>query len=64
MLSYSVLTTYKKLWKFDIFYGQAYNMSFHQKLESVQYNACLTITGAIRGTSKGKRYQELGFELL
>ena len=24
--------------------------SFHQKLESIQYNAALAITGAIRGT--------------
>ena len=23
----------------DILYDQAYNMSFHQKLESIQYNA-------------------------
>ena len=40
----------------DILYDQAYNMSFHQKLESIQYNACLAITGAIRGTSKEKLY--------
>ena len=31
----------------DILYDQAYNMSFHQKMESIQYNACLAITGAI-----------------
>ena len=48
----------------DILYDQAYNMSFHHKLESIQYNACLTITGAIRGTSKEKLYQELGLESL
>ena len=48
----------------DIFYDQAYNMSFHQKLESIQYNACLAITGAIRGTSKEKLYQEIGLESL
>ena len=36
----------------DILYDQAYNMSFRQKLESTQYNACLAITGAIRGKSK------------
>ena len=48
----------------DILYDQAYNMSFHHKLESVQYNACLAITGAIRGTSKEKLYQELGLESL
>ena len=36
----------------DIIYEKAYNSFFHQKIESVQYNACLEITGAIRGTSK------------
>ena len=36
----------------DIIYDQAYNTSFHQKLERLQYNACLAITGAIRGTSR------------
>ena len=34
------------------------------KIESVQYNAALAITGAIRGTSKEKLYQELGLEFL
>ena len=48
----------------DILYDEAYNMSFHQKMESIQYNACLAITGAIRGTSKEKIYQELGLESL
>ena len=36
----------------DILYDQAYNASFHQKLEKVRYNACIAITGAIRGTLK------------
>ena len=48
----------------DIVYDQAYNESFHQKLESIQYNASLAITGAIRGTSREKLYQELGLESL
>ena len=48
----------------DILYDQAYNMSFHQNLEPIQYNACLTITGAIRGTSKEKLYQEISLESL
>ena len=48
----------------DIIYDQAHNASFHQKLESLQYNACLAITGAIRGSSREKIYQELGFESL
>ena len=36
----------------DILLAQIYNSSFHEKLESVQYNACLALTGAIRGSSK------------
>ena len=41
-----------------------YNTSFHQRLESLQYNAALAITGVIRGTSKEKLYNELGLESL
>ena len=37
---------------------------FHQIIESVQGNATLAITGAVRGTSREKLYQELGFESL
>ena len=48
----------------DIFYDQAYNMSFDHKLESSQYNACFAIAGAIRGISKERLYQELGLESL
>ena len=48
----------------DILDDQLYNKSFHEKLESVHYNACLAITGAIRCTSMGKLYQELGLESL
>ena len=48
----------------DVLYDQAFNASFHEKLESIQYNACLALTGAIRGTSKEKIYQELGLESL
>ena len=48
----------------DILYDQAYKMSFHEKLESIQYIACLTITGAIQGSSKEKPYKELGLESL
>ena len=31
----------------DIIYDPAYNLSFHQKYESIQYNAALALTGAI-----------------
>ena len=45
-------------------YDQTCNASFHQKLELLQYTACLAITGAIRGTSREKLYEELGLESL
>ena len=48
----------------DVIYDQPNLSSLANKIESVQYNAALAITGAIRGTSKAKLYQELGFESL
>ena len=48
----------------DILYDQKFNNSFRERLESIQYNATLAITGAIRGSSREKLYQELGFESL
>ena len=33
-------------------------------METIQFNACLAITGAIRGTSREKILQELGLESL
>ena len=38
----------------DVLYDQAFNNLFKEKLESIQYNACLALTRAIRGTSKEK----------
>ena len=48
----------------NIIYDQAYNSAFHDKLGSVQYNACLAITGEIRGTSTEKPYLKLSLESL
>ena len=48
----------------DIIYDQAYNVSFHQKLESIQYNSALAITSAIRGTSTEKLHNELALKTL
>ena len=31
----------------NMIYDEAYNETFHQKLESIQYNACLALSGAI-----------------
>ena len=35
----------------DVIYDRAFNDSFYQRLESIQYNVAIAITGAIRGTS-------------
>ena len=63
----ALLTIYKPFIRPHLDYGdiisdQTYNTSFHQKLESLQYNT--TKCGAIRGTSKEKIYNELGLESL
>ena len=65
----ALLTTYKSFLRphlnyGDVIYDRVFNESFQNKLESVQYNAALAITGAIRGSSREKLYQELGFESL
>ena len=64
-----LLTIYKSFIKThldygDVIYDQAYTASFHQKIESVQYNSALAITGATRGGSKEKLYHELALESL
>ena len=46
----------------DVIYDRAYNESFHQNLESLQYSAAIAVTGAIRGTSSEKLFQELGWK--
>ena len=44
---------------------QPFNLNSQmEKLEKVQYNAALAITGAWRGTSRSKLYEELGWESL
>ena len=45
-------------------YDQVFKASFYKKLQSIQYIACLALTGAIRVTSKEKIYQELSLESL
>ena len=65
----SLLTIFKSfVWPHldygDVIYDQSYNNTFHQKMESIQYNAALAIIGAIRGSSREKLYQELSLESL
>ena len=58
----------QKLKEFLFVFLLTENVSIYEtlcsKLESVQYNAALGITGAIRGTSQTKLYVELGLESL
>ena len=65
----SLLTIYKTFIRSQsdfavVICNQAYNASFHEKLEPLQYNACLAITGAIKRISPEKLYQELALESL
>ena len=65
----SLLTIYKSFIRplldyADVVYDQPSNASFSKKIESVQYNAALAITGTIKGSSLEKLYQELGLEYL
>ena len=65
----SLLTIYKTFVRphldyADIIYDCPGNITFTQKIESIQYNAYLAITGCFRGTSREKLYSELGLESL
>ena len=65
----SLSTIYKTLIRPHLGYGdiicdQTYNVSFQQKVESIQNNAALAITGAIRGTPKEIHFEKLGLESL
>ena len=69
LLRTSLLTIYKLFIRphldyGDVVYDQSSNDAFSNKLETVQYNAALAITGEIKGTSREKLYQELGLEYL
>ena len=64
-----LLTMYKSFMRphFDygnIVYDKPNNESFQSKIEKVQYRRCLAITGAMQGTSKEKKYNELGLHSL
>ena len=48
----------------DVVYDQPSNEVFSNKLETVQWNAALEITVAIKGTSREKLQQELGLKFL
>ena len=48
----------------DIIFDKPNNESFKSRIESIQYKACVAITGAIQGTSRECLYRELGLESL
>ena len=47
----------------DVIYDKPHNEKFTDTVESIQYNAALAITGAIKGTSKEKLYNKLGLRI-
>ena len=56
LIRHSLVTIYKSVVRphldhGDIIYDQPNNESVTPKIERIQYNAALTITGAIKGTS-------------
>ena len=58
----SLLTIYKSFVRpmldyGDIIYDKPHKGSFREKIEQVQYNACLVITGSFKGTSRERLYQ-------
>ena len=69
LLRFSLTTIYKSIVRPHVDYGdvifdKVYNNSFQQRLESLQCKALLAITGAIKGSSIARLYQELGPESL
>ena len=65
----ALLTIYKSFFRphleyGDILYDKLDNESFQNKIEKVQYKACLAITDEIEGTSREKLYKELGLHSL
>ena len=65
----ALLTIYKSFIRPHLHYGDILhdkpeNENFQNKLEVVQYRACLAITGAIQRTSRQKLYDELGLHSL
>ena len=65
----ALLRIYKSFVRPNLDYGgiifdKPNNESFKSRIESIQYKACIAITGAIPGTSRERLYRELGLESL
>ena len=64
-----LITIYKSFIRSHLDYGdmtcdQTFNMLFQQKMETIQYNATLAVTGTMTGSSRETLYQELGLKTL
>ena len=63
-----LITIYKSFIRphldYEDIYDQIFNISFKQKMETIQYNAALAITGTIGGSSREKLHQKLVLENL
>ena len=46
----------------DIIFDKTNNELLKSRIESIQYEVCIAITGAIPGTSRERLYRELGLE--
>ena len=67
LLCHALLTIYRSFPRPDLDYGdviydQAENELVSRKIERVECNMSLAITGAVRGISQKKLYQELGLK--
>ena len=61
---YSLITIYKPFVRPHLDYDQPNKESLNQKIERIQFNAALAVTGAIKGTYQSKFYNELGLASL
>ena len=48
----------------DIIFDKPHNESFKSRIKSIQYKACIAITGAIQRTSRERLSRQLGLESL
>ena len=59
----TLLRIYKSFVRPNLNYGDIFdkrnNESFKGRIGSIQYKACISITGAIQGTSRERLYREL-----
>ena len=69
LLRQSLITIYKlfilpHLDYGDIVYDWVFHKSFHKKLESIQYNAAIAITGALKGTFSENFFSRIRIRIL